>query len=229
MAQAAVIGSGSRPLGSERSWARTHGTYIAGRAYLDGADETAAEMETKWGVDRLRLLVSPELREKFDRQRYLLNQAIWHGELEEVRREAGRMVKAWSALDAAATAADKRPLDAAVWEIALGDGSVAAIVPDDARAAMVNSEGRQVASDFVGSDTHILGRQVAVYTLEEIGRLLSAYPDIAKAKLVFPGAEVTQIRRSVDDPLDAIWDSKEGLDDPIPDFGNTRLLGEQGE
>ena len=38
-----------RPLGDERSWARTHGTYIAGRAYIDGADETAAEMEAKWG------------------------------------------------------------------------------------------------------------------------------------------------------------------------------------
>src|SRR6185369_8406045 len=88
-----------RPLGSERSWARTHGTYLSGRAYIDGADETAAEMEAKWGCDRLRLLVAPDLREKFDRQRYLLNQAVWHGELEEVRREAGRMVTAWLALD----------------------------------------------------------------------------------------------------------------------------------
>ena len=36
-----------RPLGDERLWARTHGTYIAGRAYIDGADETAAEMEAR--------------------------------------------------------------------------------------------------------------------------------------------------------------------------------------
>jgi ectoine hydroxylase-related dioxygenase (phytanoyl-CoA dioxygenase family) len=53
----------------------------------------------------LRLLVGPELREKFDRQRYLLNQSIWHGELEDVRRESGRMVNAWHALDRAAEAA----------------------------------------------------------------------------------------------------------------------------
>ena len=59
----------------ERTWARSHGTYIAGRAWLDEADATAAQMEAKWGVDRLRLLVRPELREKFDRQRYLLNRA----------------------------------------------------------------------------------------------------------------------------------------------------------
>ena len=76
-------------------------------------------MEAKWGVDRLRLLVSPELREKFDRQRYLLNQAIWHGELEAVRRESLRTVKAWLALDAAATAANKPPLQPLVWEVAV--------------------------------------------------------------------------------------------------------------
>lgn len=189
-------------MATEYSWARTLGTYIAGRAYIDGADETAAEMERKWGADRLRLLVSPDLREKFDRQRYLLNQAIWHGELEDVRREAGRMVKGYEALDRAAAAAGKQPLAPDVWEVPLGDGSVAAIVPDVA-ASKVNAE----------------GRQVAVFTLEEIGRLLSGYPDIAKAKLVFPGATVTQINRSISDPLDAIADSKGKLDDPIDDVG----------
>src|ERR1700749_2246308 len=119
----------TRPLGDQKSWARTNGTYLAGRAYIDGADETAAEMESKWGADRLRLLVSPELREKFDRQRYLFTQAIWHGDLEAVRREAGRMVNAWQALDRAATDAGKQPLSPLVWEIPLDDKTVAAIVP----------------------------------------------------------------------------------------------------
>jgi len=183
-------------MASDHSWARKPGTYIAGRAYLDGADETAAEMEAKWGCDRLRLLVSPELREKFDRQRYLLNQAIWHGELEAVRRESNRMVAAWLALDRAAVAAGKGALSPEVWEVPLSDGSVAAIVPDDAAAHGVISE----------------GRKVSVFTLEEIGRLLSGYPDIAKAKLSFPGATITAVRRSVEDPLKAIQDTKEPLD-----------------
>lgn len=203
MAKAAT--QDTRPLGDPNSWARSSGTYIAGRSYLDGADETAVEMEAKWGAGRLRLLVSPELREKFDRQRYLLNQAVWHGELEDVRREAGRMVNAWLALDRAAEAAGAAKLDRQVWETVLADGSVAAIVPDNARAAMVNAD----------------GREVAVYTLDEIGRFLSVYPDVAKAKLVFPGATVTEIRRSVSDPLESIWDTKEPLDDaagdPLPE------------
>jgi hypothetical protein len=203
MAKSAVYPIDTRPLGADHSWARTNGTYIAGRSYIDGVDETASEMEAKWGADRLRLLVPADLREKFDRQRYLVNQAIWHGELEDVRRETGRMVNAWLALDRVATEAGKQPLPPAVWEIALADGSVAAIVPDHARAAMVNGE----------------GRHVAVYTLDEISRLLSNYPEVAKAKLVFPGATVTEVRRSVSDPLSEIWDTKETLDDPIPDLG----------
>lgn len=193
----------TRPLGGADSWARTNGTYIAGRAYLDEADQTACAMEAKWGADRLRLLVGPELREKFDRQRYLLNQAIWHGELEAVRRESQRMVRAWLALDAAATSAGKAGLAPVVWEVALSDGTVAAIVPSEEHAAAVQPE----------------GRQVAVYSLEEIGRFLSAYPGVARAKVTFPGAEVTQVARRVTDPLDAIPDSDALLDDPIPDLG----------
>ena len=201
-----------RPMADERSWERSNGTYIAGRAYVDGADQTASEMEAKWGVDRLRLLVPPELREKFDRQRYLFNQAIWEGDLEQVRREAGRMTTAWLALDRAATAAGKTPLSPQVWEIPVSDpvladdptraAYVVAIVPDDATAHRVLSE----------------GRKVVVYTLEEIGRFLALYPDVARAKLVIPGATVTAVRRSVDDPLSAFHDSKAGLDDPVPEL-----------
>jgi hypothetical protein len=183
-------------MNTENSWARSPGTYIAGRAYLDGADETASEMEAKWGCDRLRLLVSAEMREKFDRQRYLLNQALWHGDLEAMRRESNRMVVALLALDRAAVAADKQPLSPQVWETPLEDGTVAAIVPDDASAHAVVAE----------------GRKVSVFTLEEIGRLLSNYPDIAKAKLTFPGATITAVRRSVEDPLKAVHDTKEPID-----------------
>jgi hypothetical protein len=45
------------------TWNRAAGMMIAGRAYIDEADKTAIEMEAKWGAVRLRLLVSPELRE----------------------------------------------------------------------------------------------------------------------------------------------------------------------
>jgi hypothetical protein len=195
-----------RPFGEPNSWSRTHGSYLAGHAYIDEADLTAAQMETRWGAGRLRLLVSPEMREKFDRQRYLLSAAIWHGDLEAVRREAKRMVTAWVALDKAATEAGKAAISPLVWEVALADGTVAAIVPNDDHARAVIAE----------------GRAVAVYTLDEIARLLSAYLDIVKAKLTFPGAEVTTIRKSISDPLDAIRDGV-SLNDPLDDIGRTAV------
>lgn len=189
-----------RPLGSPQSWAKTLGTYISAQAHIDGADQTALTMEQRWGAGRLRLLVSPELREKFDRQRYLLNQAIWHGDLEAVRTQSARMVSAWMALDGAADVAGAPKLDPAVWETRLEDGTVVAIVrtQEDARAVVAS------------------GRKVVVCTLDEIGRLLSHYPQITETKLTFPGATVEAIRRP-SDPLDAIRDTYGSLDDPIDD------------
>lgn len=167
-------------------WMATPGMYIAGRAALDEADALEVDLELKWGRDRLRLLVDPSLREKFDRQRYLTSQARWTGDLEDVRREAGRMVKAWKALDKAATDAGAEVLDPAIWEVALEDGTVATIVRDPQLTNRVMAE----------------GRRINVYTLEEIGHMISAFPAVAKAKELFPGAEVIKTKTRVSDPLD---------------------------
>lgn len=187
----------SAPPYEPRSWARNHATYISGRAYLDEADRWAADMESKWGCGRLRLLVGADLREKFDRQRYLLNRAVWHGELEDVRRESGRMVNAWKALDAAAEQTGAGKLDPAIMEVVLDSGVVAAIVPDLQHAQFVKRE----------------DRRMDVYTLDEIGRLLSAFPTLAAVKESYPGAEVTRCKRSIDDPMDSIHDTDEELGD----------------
>jgi hypothetical protein len=160
-------------------------------------------MELKWGADRLRLLVPAELREKFDRQRFKLNAAIWHGDLEAVRTQSERMTKAWMALDSAAEAAQAPKLDPLVWETALGDGTVVALVrsPEDARAVVKS------------------GRQVVVYTLEEIAHMLDVYQATTKVKEVWPGATVEVVRRAIPDPLNSIRDAEQlddELNDPIP-------------
>lgn len=182
-----------------RTWANSHGQYIAARSHLDGVDALAADMERKWGVGRLRLLVSAELREKFDRQRYLLNQAIWHGRsVEDVRVQADRMTRAWQALDAAATQAGAEPVRPDLWEVALSDGTVAVLARSEADAGVV------VAS----------GRAVNVYTPTEIARLLEANSLVASVKRSFPGAAVVAARRP-SDPLDAFTDSSRSLDEPL--------------
>lgn len=183
-------------------WMATPGMYIAGRAALDEADALEVELELKWGRDRLRLLVSTELREKFDRQRYLTSQARWTGGLEDVRREAQRMAKAWNALDKAATEAGAQVLDPAIWEVCLDDGTVATILREP------QLENRILAE----------GRKINVYTLEEIAHMISAFPEVAKVKKEFPGATVTKTKTQVLDPLITPVGSstEEGIFDETP-------------
>jgi hypothetical protein len=186
-------------------WHQTAGLYLAGQEHVDEMDLVVIEMEGKWGVDRLRLLVPLELREKFDRQRYLTNQAIWFGDLEAVKRETARMVKAYQTLDRAATEAGKTGIAPDVWEVALPDGSVAAIVKTNTEAFAANRE----------------GRKAKVYTLEEIGRLIHGFPAVAKAKEIWLGTEVTAVRTSIRDPLQSVYSTERELDDQVDDLFGT--------
>jgi len=181
-------------------WSQTPAMYIAGQAEIDEVDVVASEMEKRWGVDRLRLLVGVELREKFDRQRFLFNQAIWHGDLEELRQQARRMIAAWRALDRKATEAGADKVSPSVWEVPLPDGSVAALVRE-------NGDVRHVMAE---------GRLVQVYTLEEIGRLIHALPTVMAVKETFHGAKVTGSRINIADPLNEISAGQFGLNDPLP-------------
>ncbi len=190
----------------DRCWKNdTYGTYLSGQAAIDGADATAIEMERRWGAGRLRLLVDTPLREKFDRQDFLFRQAIHHGTLEEVQRQAGRMTAAYRGLNLAAETVGAPKLSPVVWEVGLADGTVAAIVRSYEDGVEINRE-----------------RRLVVYTLEEIGRMLDNYRQVVDTKIVFPGAEVVAIRRqSIEDPLQGIPDGvslSDTLNDDIPSF-----------
>lgn len=159
------------------TWSANHGTYLSGQAEVDEVDLVAVEVERRWGAGRLRLLVGPDLRAKFDSQRLRLDEAIRAGQLDDVRREARRMIVAWRTLDRTATEAGNLPVQPDCWEVALRDGTVAVIVRDEEKAGLVRPE----------------GRAVAVYTLEEVARLLDAYPTLNRTKIAFLGAKVTKI------------------------------------
>ena len=183
-------------------WATSPGAYIAGSSAVDGMDAVAREMEQRWGADRLRLLVDADLRDKFDRQRYLVNQAIWHGQLHEVQEQAGRMVKAYRALDRAATAAGAQLLSPDIWEVALKDNRVLAIVRTSTEAHAVAQSAN--------------GRAVVVWTLDEVAAMVSAQSEVMMIKTAFPGAKITAVRNNIGDPLDGLADSRIGLGDEIP-------------
>jgi hypothetical protein len=186
-------------------WQASPGLYIAGKEEIDPVDQLGVDMDLKWGVGRLRIMIAadnPELANKFDRQRYLYSQAKQTGQLEDVRREARRMQNAWMALDRAAEAAGKPKADPAIWEVSIPcgslTGSVAVIVKDPTHYQKVVSDGR-----------HKL-----VYSLEEIGRLIGANELVSLIKEAFPGAKVEAAIR----PKDPIQPSLMKGEDGIPDI-----------
>lgn len=162
------------------------------QAVADGVDEVAVAMERKWGVDRLRRLVSDDLRERFDRQARKWNEALFNYNLPEIEKHGTAMRKGWQMLDRVAEQSGAKALDPHVWEAVSPSGKVIALVPDEAhaRAAAETSN----------------GRWVEVWTIQEIARLIEQEPwsVVGKVKEAFPGAIVTDFRQ------------KELFDDEIP-------------
>ncbi len=161
-------------------------------------DLLAVEMERKWGVGRLRLLVNPELRAKFDSQRVKFNDSL-RSSSAVLRVEAQRMVNAYRALDKAAgeSGASTRP---DVWEIAL-DGYLFGIcrTDEDVQRAVANIRD---------------GMPRTYWSLEEIARLLIAHTEANAIKQMAPGAHLERMRLTLypeGDPVKAI--SESDLDD----------------
>lgn len=171
-------------------------------AHLEGVDQVARDHEAVWGVGRLPLLVSNELRAKFARQGVRFMTALeeaWaakmltRAQLDAVASAAGGMQRAWVALDKAARDAGQPVMSPEVWEVTLADGSVAAVVRTNAEAGHVIRE----------------GRCLNVWTLQEVANAIDLMPEMVRAtKMEFPGAKLEAPRqRSV---------GKTVLDDPIP-------------
>ena len=181
-------------------WQATYGMYITGQAWVDELTLCVEGMEHKWGAGRLRLMVGPELRERFDRQRYLTNQAVWHGGLEDVKAQCRRMINGWKALDKAASDAGLERCPTEAWEVAGASGLVHVIVRtiDDAK------------------DYKMSRQNACVYTLAEVAVILDALSPVEALKSAFPDAEVVQLRRDVGDALDDVHDTQGDLDDEIP-------------
>ena len=162
------------------------------KAILDGVDAIAREMERKWGVGRLRLLVGDALRIKFDAQKAKLDAAIAAGQETYIRAQAEGMRRAWLALDRAATEDGAQALAPEVWECVLpASGEVVSIVRTEAEA-------------------HHVARDGEVWTLAEIGVLIERLgDDVRQVRRRFPGSAVVEVRDRDPPPID--WEKG---DDP---------------
>jgi hypothetical protein len=157
------------------------------KAILDGVDETARQMERKWGVGRLRLLVPDALRIRFDAQKAKLDAAIAADQGSYIRAQAEGMRRAWLALDRAATEAGAEPIAPEVWECVLpSTGEVVSIVRTQAEA-------------------HHVARESEVWTVAEIAVLIERLgDDVRQVKRTFPGSAVIEVRDR--DPPVTDWD-----------------------
>jgi hypothetical protein len=168
--------------------------YSLAKAILDGVDETIAASERRWGVDRLRLLVTDDLRSRWDRQWQSWCRAVKANDLADIQKHGAAVRRAVAALEAAAVSAGGEPLAPTVWETAY-EGRVIAVVRTSAEAYAVATQ----------------GRGVEVWTLDELVRVaLPRTAMIAAAKEVFPGAKVVRYQSP---PAD--WANG---GDPLPDF-----------
>lgn len=149
------------------------------RSLTEGLDHLAKQMETKWGVDRLPLLVSDQLRAAFYQQKDLLNEALTSGDLALIDIQVGGMKRAWEALDQAATQSGQPILSADIWEVKLPvSGRVVAFVKTSAEAQAIARP------------------DLETWTVSEIAQLIDGMDENVRAvKQLFPGAEVTAITK----------------------------------
>lgn len=149
------------------------------RSLTEGLDHLAKQMETKWGVDRLPLLVSDQLRAAFYQQKDLLDEALSSGDLALIDIQVGGMKRAWEALDQAATQSGQPILSADIWEVKLPvSGRVVAFVKTSAEAQAIARP------------------DLETWTVSEIAQLIDGMDENVRAvKQLFPGAEVTAITK----------------------------------
>ena len=153
-------------------------------------DKKIVEVEKVWGVDRLPYLVSDATRQKWWRAVDALNQAIYDGDADKVRRLVDNLVAGLNRLVDEAQERGAQPLQPEIWETPIEDGRTLRIVRTWPERAYRPEK----------DDTAV------TYTLEEIGRLVASLPLLNAVKKQWPGA-------TVEKPVSPL--SKE-LNDDIP-------------
>lgn len=156
-------------------------------ALRNNLEAVARQMERKWGKARLQALVPDELCQRFYRQLAKVRAAAAENDDQASIVETRKMIGAWHYLDREAERLGAEPLHPMVWETALSDGTVIAIVHDhDDEFAMLADQ---------------QGREMRVYTIGEIARLIEANPVELAIKEKFPGAKIVEPFLSSLDPM----------------------------
>lgn len=143
-------------------------------------DEAFRASEAKWGVARLERLVGTASLAAYRRGWTLWREAVLEGNADQLEAVGPKMVIALQVMDAEATAAGHKPLSGDRWEAATDDGRVLVVVRTQAEAHAIAREPKD-------------GRDVVVWTMDELARMVRALESVDAVKLAFPGAEVVRL------------------------------------
>ena len=147
-------------------------------------DKTATEMEFKWGCERLPSLVSPETAARFGSAKGKLDAAIQANDPQGVALRAAVMIRGWIKMDLEATERGHKALSPEIWSHTTSTGFKVAVARSNAEA--INA---------IRTDKRL--ENVAVYSLDEIGRILEAdsYRLLDEVKKTWPESVVSDVRK----------------------------------
>jgi hypothetical protein len=162
--------------------------------------EHADEMNRRWGFNRLPYIVSMDLMQKFKVQKNKWELACFEcvgslmpADLARVKAHGEAMIRAYAALEREALALGKSPAPPGQWEFELKNGTPVVLCRTRAEMGNVTRE-----------------PNAQVWCLEEIGEIITRFPELLALKDRFPEAEVLRLapgekeRELVDDLLEDI-------------------------
>lgn len=150
-------------------------------------DKACTKMDLRWGVNVLPELVSVESASKWGKALAGLNGAMDAHDHDKVKFWVEVCLRGLTAMDAEATAAGHQPADPMIWEYEL-DGVIYGIIED----------GRQWPAAYRKR------KGIVICTMREVAIALAAHQNalVRQVKDSFNGAEVTAIRKPVNDSID---------------------------
>jgi len=140
-------------------------------------DERGREMDQRWGLGRLPMLVPIDVAERFRVQQRKFSGAVWEYNADDVRKHGDAMLRAYAKLDELAVSGGAKSAPPEQWEFEVA-GELVILVRD------IRDTGRV--------DTG--GRKAQVWSLDEIANVIKIHPVLAAAKDFFPGATVESVR-----------------------------------
>jgi hypothetical protein len=166
-------------------------------AAITPVDEAFRRIEMKYGVGRLERLVSSATLEAYRRGWLKWREAIEGHDTPAAQSLGPKMIAALRFMEKEADAAGAEPLSVETWEAVMADGRVLVVVKTTAEASEVGRAAKLGLDAELPPDlTRILehqraGREVVVWTMGELARVLPTFDMIGQIKRTWPGAVIT--------------------------------------